>query len=191
MLKQTLALVGVTLSISAQAATVSINFDDLSAGTVVDNFYLSQGVGFIDAVATSHSFVDGSAGIWHITTAQQPQQADPIVAFFTSDVSFVSLEGRDVNGAGYILSAYDSVSGGNLLATDQVFGPTSTTGNDNYILSFNVEGIRRIEFSQENLNGGDGLAFDNLTFTATVPVPAAAWLFGSALIGLVGFKRKK
>ncbi len=33
--------------------------------------------------------------------------------------------------------------------------------------------------------------FDNLTFTSSVPVPAAAWLFGSALIGLVGFKRKK
>jgi hypothetical protein len=26
---------------------------------------------------------------------------------------------------------------------------------------------------------------------AAVPVPAAAWLFGSALIGLVGFNRKK
>jgi hypothetical protein len=27
--------------------------------------------------------------------------------------------------------------------------------------------------------------------TTQVPIPAAAWLFGSALIGLVGFKRKK
>tara|TARA_B110000014_G_scaffold207323_1_gene158249 strand:- start:374 stop:562 length:189 start_codon:yes stop_codon:yes gene_type:complete len=28
-------------------------------------------------------------------------------------------------------------------------------------------------------------------FCKAVPVPAAAWLFGSALIGLVGVKRKK
>ena len=36
-----------------------------------------------------------------------------------------------------------------------------------------------------------GLAVsENLAITA-VPVPAAAWLFGSALIGLVGIKRKK
>lgn len=30
-----------------------------------------------------------------------------------------------------------------------------------------------------------------ITFTAAVPVPAAVWLFGSALIGLGGIKRKK
>ena len=30
-----------------------------------------------------------------------------------------------------------------------------------------------------------------ITPVATVPVPAAAWLFGSALIGLAGIKRKK
>lgn len=37
---------------------------------------------------------------------------------------------------------------------------------------------------------GDGNFDWKLTF-APVPVPAAAWLFGSALVGLVGFKRKK
>lgn len=37
-------------------------------------------------------------------------------------------------------------------------------------------------------HGGEGaVAFS----TTVVPVPAAVWLFGSALLGLVGFKRKK
>ena len=31
----------------------------------------------------------------------------------------------------------------------------------------------------------------NLTATSVVPVPAAVWLFGSGLIGLVGFARRK
>ena len=35
--------------------------------------------------------------------------------------------------------------------------------------------------------GGEGCGVS----TAVVPIPAAAWLFGSALIGLAGIKRKK
>jgi hypothetical protein len=37
---------------------------------------------------------------------------------------------------------------------------------------------------------GSGVFYDNIHF-APVPVPAAVWLFGSGLIGLIGFARKK
>jgi hypothetical protein len=37
---------------------------------------------------------------------------------------------------------------------------------------------------------GNGLAYGDFTFTP-VPVPAAAWLFGSGLIGLIGVARRK
>jgi hypothetical protein len=40
-------------------------------------------------------------------------------------------------------------------------------------------------------NGGPVDYTMTFTVTSTVPVPAAAWLFGSALIGLAGIKRKK
>jgi hypothetical protein len=37
-----------------------------------------------------------------------------------------------------------------------------------------------------------GLAFDNFSpSTAAVPIPAAAWLFGSGLLGLAGMARRK
>jgi hypothetical protein len=36
-----------------------------------------------------------------------------------------------------------------------------------------------------------GVYYDNLSFSSEVPVPAAAWLFGSALLGLVGIGRKR
>ena len=37
-----------------------------------------------------------------------------------------------------------------------------------------------------------GLAFDNFSpSTAAVPIPAAAWLFGSGLLGLIGISRRK
>jgi len=38
---------------------------------------------------------------------------------------------------------------------------------------------------------GFGPGDSNSSFNAVVPVPAAAWLFGSALLGLVGISRKK
>ncbi len=66
------------------------------------------------------------------------------------------------------------------------------TGGDNMWaqLLFGVDGVKRIELNM----GGSG-AIDNITFTATempqVPVPAAVWLFGSGLIGLLGFARRK
>jgi hypothetical protein len=40
-----------------------------------------------------------------------------------------------------------------------------------------------------NFNGS-GVFYDNLNVSA-VPVPAAAWLFGSGLLGLVGVARRR
>ena len=65
------------------------------------------------------------------------------------------------------------------------------TAGDNMLAQFlfGVDGVKRIELNM----GGSG-AISNITFTAaempSVPVPAAMWLFGSGLIGLVGFARR-
>ena len=40
-------------------------------------------------------------------------------------------------------------------------------------------------------NGGNAAALSHSAGYSVVPVPAAAWLFGSGLIGLVGFARRK
>lgn len=44
--------------------------------------------------------------------------------------------------------------------------------------------------STQNFNGA-GLDFSTLTLASPVPVPAAIWLFGSGLIGLIGVARRK
>jgi hypothetical protein len=64
---------------------------------------------------------------------------------------------------------------------------TPDTGGDNMWdqLVFNVDGVKRIE-----LNLGGSGAIDNITFTV-VPVPAAVWLFGSGLIGLIALARRR
>lgn len=56
----------------------------------------------------------------------------------------------------------------------------------NQFKGFNASG-ELIDLS--SVIGSDGLAFDTLR-VATVPVPAAVWLFGTGLIGLVGMGRK-
>jgi len=37
----------------------------------------------------------------------------------------------------------------------------------------------------------DDIGFDNVTFVSTIPLPAAIWLFGSGLLGLIGFAERK
>ena len=64
---------------------------------------------------------------------------------------------------------------------------TPDTGGDNMWdqLVFNVDGVKRIE-----LNLGGSGAIDNIRYSV-IPVPAAAWLFGSGLIGLIALARRK
>lgn len=58
-------------------------------------------------------------------------------------------------------------------------------------------GVQSIRFNLSTAKGGtlpDSSIYaylDNLSVTGSVPVPAAAWLFGSALLGLAGCKRRK
>jgi hypothetical protein len=67
---------------------------------------------------------------------------------------------------------------------------------DSYTVDALGSGIRQIFFDEDS--GGDDIGV--IGFGATVmteltpspvPIPAAAWLFGSALLGLVGIKRRK
>lgn len=54
------------------------------------------------------------------------------------------------------------------------------------LIELNLLGIDKI-----HIYGSDSqVIFDNMTLNA-VPVPAAIWLFGSGLIGLAGFARRK
>ena len=61
-----------------------------------------------------------------------------------------------------------------------------------YSNTIDATGNGILTLHEEYDNGNGELVVDYLTVTVTsVPVPAAAWLFSSALISMVGFKRKK
>jgi hypothetical protein len=72
----------------------------------------------------------------------------------------------------------------------------SSTDYVTYTLQFTADSsVTTLKF--ENLYAGDPLGYyphiDNVSVTgpAPVPIPAAFWLFGSSLIGLVGVARRK
>ena len=86
-----------------------------------------------------------------------------------------------------MLTAYDAVSGGNVVATQQVFGSALGVG-EFFTLTVTGSAIRRVQISQVTAVGGDGMLLDNFRVTfggpATVaPVPTLE--FG-ALAGLAG-----
>jgi len=74
-------------------------------------------------------------------------------------------------------------SGGGSISTDIALGNFTT-----YVLNWN--NINSLVFDSLSGAGDQYWGVDNINVSA-VPVPAAAWLFGSALLGFFGFSRKK
>ena len=80
---------------------------------------------------------------------------------------------------------------------------TGITGFDRYFLN-NFTNLNKVEWTQSTYSIDDpfdgnyhtGHQFDNIVLNfggdiVTTPVPAAAWLFSSALMGFVGLRRKQ
>jgi len=97
-----------------------------------------------------------------------------------------------------------SVSGGNYLVdskagpSDPVFDTMTLLGTDNFILGLTKDsgtnwvtdiGYTSLGGSLYNVHFSDGSLLQ--VDVQVVPVPAAVWLFGSGLIGLVGLARRK
>jgi hypothetical protein len=100
--------------------------------------------------------------------------------------------------------------GFDIIGEQSVFGTTAfVTLGDNSVFNYLIPGItgssslfwgitdahliRSIHFGLANRGiskGSQRMALDNLTIGAVVPVPAAIWLFGTALIGFIGMSRK-
>lgn len=99
------------------------------------------------------------------------------------------------DGAGDItFEAYDAANAliDSLTLTGRADGVfNGTTDEDTFFGVTNAGGISRLFVR----NTSGGIEVDHLQYggdVSAVPVPAAAWLFGTALIGLVGFvKRRK
>jgi len=72
------------------------------------------------------------------------------------------------------------------------FAANTGSGWETFSYSYTIApGATRLKVVLLGVNADSVMGYDNVTITNAVPVPAAAWLFGSALAGLVAVRRKK
>lgn len=156
------------------------NANTISTNVFVDDSF-GNSVQYVDFHVTDSGFFS--------ILASEPNGSDvnPYMILFANPVSFLTgIEGNDDGGAGdnafidrnlnigsYVLA----VSTSQLSLTEAVFGynPAVTSRTDGLV---NI-----------TISSNDGTAtFDN---PSAVPVPAAAWLFGTGLLGLAGLRKRK
>ena len=179
------ATLGTAISTAVNAAPMdqdvftdfeSIDSTDFTLGTSPDTANFTGGF-------------SGVAGIFELynsgTHAWMVNPGDTGTITFETDAETVNFFARTRSTAdgNSILTAFDSI--------DQVIQTQTLTTGDGWVEVLFTGAIAKIEF--QNLAGCATCmnSIDDFGYTTVVPVPASVWLFGSALIGLVGIKRKK
>ena len=183
-------LFGWLLALPALAQTVTLNFDDGTAGSLVGGHYSAQGITFQDArwvnMGSGLPGMSGTMGLNHATGSSEWGPSTPVIATFAQPASSVSVDGIDVGTQGLVITAFDAPTGGTQLATQQVFGTGVGIGQF-YTVTVTGANIRRVEISQVTSPGGDGMLLDNfrVTFAAPAVVAPVPTLELGGLAGLV------
>jgi hypothetical protein len=98
-----------------------------------------------------------------------------------------------------ISTSLDNITFGTVASGLIPVDPPVSSSKPAEVFSFGLHTARYIQFDVGNCpqsNGGNPLtnnrcSIDEVAFSAVVPIPAAIWLFGSGLLGLIGVARHK
>lgn len=194
-----LGLVAVTLLLSANANAALINFESDGSGAVANGFVSNDlsGVSFSDTMGANLSIANFAAQGDGLALAVNGDDASRLQIDFSSAYDFISIEfGNDDPG----FSMAGDLAWLQVLNNGVEVGLNSVLLNRDDILNQTISFGGQV-FNQAIFYYGDALGaainlieiVDNINVTqvSAVPVPAAAWLFGSALLGLFGFARRK
>ena len=209
-LKNVVAATSLFVSFSASASIISLDFEGVGDLNPVGNFY-NGGAGTnygIEFSGATLGLVDSDAG-GNGNFANEPSP-NTIMFFVDANNAILNFAAGFDTGFSFFYSSntaasvnvYDGLNGtGNILSTlalaSQGFDNCTGDPGGSYC-NFTAVGVAFAGNAKSiDFGGAAGqTGFDNITFgtdtpvVSTVPVPAAAWLFGSALLGFAGFRRK-
>ena len=130
-------------------------------------------------ISWSNSVVGLDIPIWDID-AVEGTIGESVSLATTANVSPLSLHSTDVWDASTLT-----------LSSDGTSNPNQNLLNFSVLRFFDPAGFNSITFNFDIAGGyTGGMGVGNMT-VSTIPVPAAIWLFGSGLVGLIGLARRK
>lgn len=153
------------------------------AGTEIDTEFQGSGVTFGPTYLyndTNQVFPPLTQGhLQNIDTTSQPGNI-----IFSLDVSSAAFSWRTMSNTTTTFAAFND----NVLVEEFTAGTNTALGSGRY---FGFESILFDEIRLSITDANTGFTLDNLQYISAVPVPAAAWLFASGLLGLTVFARRK
>ena len=173
------------------------NFEDSSLntpGVTASQGFIWPDPGYYDSVDADDGVIDGSGSAGRSFGIKNNRGItftfdDSILGGYPTHAGIVWTDAYAPTTTSVYLEAFDTL--GSSLG---VFGPWTmgdrttrgTTAEDRFLGVINFDGISGIKIYQ----GASQMEVDHLQYGSAVPIPGAVWLFGSGLVGLLGFRRK-
>lgn len=184
-----------TISISANAVVVDYT-------TVANGNYASVSLGGTTVTGSNLVTSRSYAGFRGLGILGQPQgnfNGDPSLDFgevmsidFNNAVNAATISLVDISPVGNILFEFEAFNG---LASLGTFGLAAATSAPQTYDLFAGTGLAQmtslaLRVLTPSTQVPIGLQVQGVSYNV-VPIPAAAWLFGTALIGLIGFSKRR
>ena len=151
-------------------------------GTVIDTQF--EGVTFGSSYAYNNT-TDTFDALAHGYLENANVANEPGSISFSADVTAANFSWRTLRNTQTTFSAFND----NVLVEEFTWGTNVSLTGGRYF------GFQDIVFDEIRLSiahtSNNGFTLDNLEYVSAIPLPAAVWLFGSGLFGLVALARSK
>ena len=195
-LRTLILLVVLTLPLEVTASTI-VGFEgfgsstEFSGATTLDGFEFNTSRFFLgDDITNVASNGSGVLvmpdNLSIMVTRAGGGEFDLIAGDFGMYDGYIGWSARRILVTGFL------VSGGTLTRSIPVNSFVDTFSNHDLPFMRSLSAVSFKGYGAGTLYYANGFALDNLEIEVSpVPLPAAAWLFGSALLGLIGYSRRK
>ena len=189
------ALIAILASMAAPQAMAATTGLDFAGGCPEPVAGLCGGTGDSNADTTNVAAILGVSEtlVTQVFSGFSASPADGTSTSGTWSVTDSSITHLAFKADGYfILAERTAISGDWMMDPDQALVPVNWDLSLAFCPASICGGIGRDYIEADFLNNGGQVAdLSNVRAFSVVPVPAAVWLFGSGLLGLVGIARRK